>query len=56
MGDFGYTGYGRNFLKISCLIPDPVLGNRAAEYMQGFLDFLENLFGGMGVQVEMMET
>ena len=53
--DLGGGGYGRNFIKISCLVADPVLGDLASEYLDNFIDWVKNKFMEMGIKVEIPE-
>jgi len=51
----GGGGYGRNFIKISCLVPDPVLDVRAHVYMDQFIGWVDARFSEMGIPVEVPE-
>ena len=56
-GEFSLgTGYGRQFIKINCLIPDPVLGDRTKEYMKQFIDGMQFRLKEMGVPVEIPDA
>ena len=54
--DLGGGGYGRNFIKISCLVPDPVLGVRAHVYMDQFIKWVDARFSKLGIPVEVPEV
>jgi hypothetical protein len=52
----GGGGYGRNLIKISCLIPDPNLETRASDYLDQFIEWVDARFSEMGISVEVPEV